>query len=140
MIVNLGRNFFQVFPTGVKPITFCTPVGCSNTDLHETCGSFSLRPYNYSGASISRTLDFSKTLISQTKSCFPWTGFHCNFIPDISKFPISGTYFNFPWRFEKSKFHCRFKCDTLLTGSCSSVVECPTSVQKVIGLTPVGRT
>ena len=37
----LGKKF-RVPPTGVEPMTFCTPVGCSTTELQETRGSLGI--------------------------------------------------------------------------------------------------
>ena len=44
--------------------------------------------------------------ITRTKSCFPSSAEHCNFIPDFSTYPIFRTNFRFPSRFKKSRFHC----------------------------------
>ena len=53
-----------------------------------------------------RTLDFSKTPITRTKSCFPWICFTV-ILPPIMELQIFRTNFRFPyWRFEKSGLHC----------------------------------
>ena len=57
----------------------------------------------YSGTPISL---FLKTPDNLNQKLFPLDLFHCNFTPDISNLLISQTNFCFPWRFEKSGFHC----------------------------------
>ena len=58
---------------------------------------------NYNGTPISRTLEFSKTPLTRTKSCFSWTCFNV-ILPPI--FRSSRFLEPFPWMFEESKFHC----------------------------------
>ena len=48
----------------------------------------------YSGNPISRTLDFSKTPITRTKSCFPWTCFTV-ILPPIFRTPDFSNQFSF---------------------------------------------
>ena len=49
--------------------------------------------------------DFSNLPITRTKSRFPYSVKHCNFIPDFSESPIFRTNFCFPWSCQESGFH-----------------------------------
>ena len=49
---------------------------------------------------------FFNLLITRTKSRSLSSVKHCNFTPNFSSSPISQTNLLFPWRFEKSGFHC----------------------------------
>ena len=64
-------------------------------------------------------LIFCNSLITQTKSCFPSLVKHYIFTLDFSNSPISRTNFNFPWRFEKSGFHCKWSCQCKKFHTCS---------------------
>ena len=62
--------------------------------------------WKYSGIPISRTLNFSNFPITRTKSRSLSSVEHWNFTPDFSNYSIFRSNFRFPWRFEKSEFHC----------------------------------
>ena len=69
---------------------------------------------HYNEILISRTLIFSNLPITRTKSRSLSSVKHYNFTPDFSNSPISRTNLCFPWRFEKSGFHCSLNHRTTL--------------------------
>ena len=69
------------------------------------------------GIQISWPLNFSKTTITRTKSRFPWICFTVILPPihNIPRTPDFSNQFSFPWRFEKSGFHCMYTTNTLFS-------------------------
>ena len=84
--------------------------------------------------SISQKARFHEPKVVSLRTCF-----HCNFTPDISKFPISRTNCRFQWRFEKSKFHCSFLFSFLSRSLLLSFSIAINSVRLVVEFSRFGR-